>query len=186
MEAICEVLSSRLPNDGLALEIASGTGEHVIAFAALNPALQWQPTDIDPKRVDSINAWRAQTGATNVLPAVQFDASQDQWKGERAHFAFLSNLLHIVSSKDANAIVKTMVGPLEPGGSCVIYGPFLRTDGFASEADERFDASIREERPSAGYKVIEDVEAELKALGLHALERIAMPANNLMIIAQRP
>lgn len=183
--AICEVLASKLPKGGLALEIASGTGEHVIAFAALNPALLWQPTDIDPERVESINAWRAQTGATNVLEALEFDASTSAWEGQKAQFAFVSNLLHLVSRADAEAVLTTMIGALGPGGLCAIYGPFLRSEGFASEADAQFDASIRTERPLAGYKLIDDVEAQLSSLGLVDLERVTMPANNLMVLGHK-
>ena len=42
-DAIAAVLRDILPRDGLVLEIASGSGEHAVHFAALFPGLTWQP-----------------------------------------------------------------------------------------------------------------------------------------------
>jgi methylase of polypeptide subunit release factors len=54
-EPILAVLKRILPARGLVLEIASGTGEHGVYFAAALPHLTWQPSDHDP---DALTASR--------------------------------------------------------------------------------------------------------------------------------
>ena len=64
---IAEVLKAVLPARGLVLEVASGTGEHVLHFAREFPKLLWQPSDPEPAALRSIEAWRAESGP--VQPA---------------------------------------------------------------------------------------------------------------------
>jgi Protein of unknown function (DUF938) len=53
---IREVLIRVLPKKGIALEIGSGTGEHVISFAKARPGLVWLPSDPDSASRASIKA----------------------------------------------------------------------------------------------------------------------------------
>ena len=71
-EPIVEVLRELLPDRGLALEIASGTGEHVMHFASLFPKLLWQPSDAEPAALRSIQAWplRAPSDTTSMYCSV--------------------------------------------------------------------------------------------------------------------
>ena len=57
-EPIADVLAEWLPENGLVLEIASGTGEHATFFAERFPVLAWQPSDIHADALSSIAAWR--------------------------------------------------------------------------------------------------------------------------------
>lgn len=65
-DAIVEVLREALPPSGLVLEVASGSGEHSVYFAAAFPHLDWQPTDADPSALESIVAWREEVGLPNL------------------------------------------------------------------------------------------------------------------------
>ena len=65
---IGDVLAEWLPPSGLVLEIASGTGEHALAFARRFPNLDWQPSDPDPEALASIAAWQAE-GPANLQAA---------------------------------------------------------------------------------------------------------------------
>ena len=70
------VLQDYLPQRGLVLEIASGSGERVVHFArASDPGLVFQPSDADPAARGSIDAWIAALGLTNVRPAAAIDAT---------------------------------------------------------------------------------------------------------------
>src|SRR6266702_8112681 len=52
-EAILQVLRRVLPPQGLVLEVASGSGEHAAYFAERLPSLIWQPSDLDPRRLQA-------------------------------------------------------------------------------------------------------------------------------------
>ena len=58
-QPILEVLRTLLPATGRALEVASGTGQHVAWFAAALPGWTWQPSDAQAEHFDSIRAWCA-------------------------------------------------------------------------------------------------------------------------------
>ena len=76
---ITEVLAAHLPTSPLRLlEIASGTGQHALYAARALPHATWQPSDIDPTRIASVNAWRSD-GPDTLLPAIELDASAPDW-----------------------------------------------------------------------------------------------------------
>ena len=63
----------------MVLEVASGTGEHVVHFAAALPGLTWQPSDPDADRRTSIDAWA--TGMPNIRAALELDAAASRLAG---------------------------------------------------------------------------------------------------------
>lgn len=181
-DAIVAALTPLLPSSGYALEVASGTGEHVIALAKTCPGLIWQPTDIDDERLESIAAWTAHSSLPNVAPPLHYNAVETTWPGPPMDAVFLSNLTHLISEDDAKTLLAHLASALAPGGLLAIYGPFKRGAAYASEGDARFDASIRAERPDAGYKDIGWVENQLASHRLRHQDTIAMPANNLLTL----
>ena len=94
-EHIAEVLREWLPQRGLVLEVASGTGEHAVYFAEAFPELEWQPSDAHPDALASIKSWRAAAGLPNVRPPVELDASAPQWPVEHADAVVNINMVHI-------------------------------------------------------------------------------------------
>src|SRR5918995_7372231 len=94
-DSILAVLTRVLPDRGTVLEIASGSGEHAVYFAAALPSLTWQPTDQDPVALRSIAAHRAAARLPNVRPALQLDASAAYWPVEHADVIVAINMLHI-------------------------------------------------------------------------------------------
>ncbi|MBW8754786.1 MAG: DUF938 domain-containing protein, partial [Sphingomonadales bacterium] len=82
-EPILEILRTVLPRNGLVLELASGSGEHVIHFAAALPTLTWQPSDPSVEALASIGAWVAAEKLQNVLPPLNLDATADTWPIDR-------------------------------------------------------------------------------------------------------
>lgn len=185
---ILEVLATRAPRSGAALEIASGTGQQVARFAEAFPGLDWQPTDIDPANLASIRAWSATARAGTIRPPRLLDAAVPGWAEAYGPVVLVIavNLLHLISDAEADQVLDGMASVLAPGGLCAIYGPFLRRDGFASMGDAGFDAHLRAQDPGIGYKRIDNVTDRLGAAGLDLPEIVEMPANNLMLLARRP
>lgn len=187
-QAIRDVLRGYLPVSGKALEIASGTGEHVLRLGHEHPQITWQPTDVDEERLKSIAAWQRSEGTENVLPAKYLDAGSSAWSGEFSEqdLILLVNLLHLISDVEGRNVVDEMAQALVPGGYAVIYGPFKRGEIFASEGDEKFHQSLRSQDVEIGYKSFEQIQEWQKMAGLLLLASVEMPANNLMLIAQKP
>lgn len=187
-DAILSVLARVAPERGRALEIASGTGEHVIAFAPETPGLTWQPTDLDPARLASIAAWIAEAEAGNILPPKRMDACAPGWGAAEGpvDLVLLVNLLHLISGAEADILLEEIAAALGPGGIALLYGPFLRDGEATSAGDAAFHASLRAQDPAIGYKDVAEVAATLTRHGLRLFETVRMPANNLMLCAERP
>src|ERR1700735_5857969 len=74
-EPILAVLKRLLPARALVLEMASGSGEHAAFFAKALPGASWLPSDIDPKALASIAAFRAGAAVPNLLAPVRLHAA---------------------------------------------------------------------------------------------------------------
>jgi SAM-dependent methyltransferase len=186
VDALCAALSSLAPASGNALEIASGTGQHVIRFAAALPGLIWHPSDPDPARRASITAWTQTASPANIASPIDLDVCTPGWaKGQQYDFIFLANLLHLVPAKAAQTCLTEMAHALKPGGRAVVYGPFLRDGKTTSQGDAEFHARLQVENPGAGYKDLMWVYAIWASAGLIAAAPHDMPANNLLLVADK-
>lgn len=183
-QPILDVLLKVLPVQGKALEIASGTGQHVAWFAASLPQWTWQPTDAMPAALDSIAAWVAEQGLLNVRPALVLDVMASEWLPGDAKFdlIYCANMLHISPWATCAALMQGAARHLTPGGVLVTYGPYLEDDVPTSEGNLSFDQSLRTQDPAWGIRRREDVEQQAARAGLRLLERHAMPANNLLLV----
>ncbi|MCE6959743.1 DUF938 domain-containing protein [Cereibacter sphaeroides] len=183
-EAILAVLQAEAPK-GRLLEIASGTGQHAARFARALPALDWQPSDLDPGNLRSIAAWRAHAAAPNLRAPIVLDAARPGWSADhRADAILIVNLLHLIPEPAAATVLAEAAAALLPCGRLFLYGPFLRDGRATSEGDAAFDASLRAQDPDVGYKDSRWVEERLAAAGLVS-RWTSMPANNLMLVARR-
>lgn len=188
MEPIAAVLTRHLPATGQILEIASGTGQHICNYSIRFPGLKWQPSDMNPDNIATITAWAESSGATNLHPPIILDATSQGWSkqwGEQDAI-LLINLLHLISNPETEALLDEVNRALAPGGRFMLYGPFRRGSAFASDGDKAFDAALRAQDPLIGYKDIEMIATRLADTGLSILDRIEMPASNIMMVAQRP
>jgi len=185
-DAITGLLRQHAAQTGMALEIASGTGQHVVAFATALPGLEWQPTEIDAARRHSINAWSAMAGLPNLRPAVALDATTPGWSKQHSDYdvIVLINLTHLISVPELRILFDEVAHALTPDGRFFLYGPFLRGGVATSEGDKTFHASLREKDPEIGYKDIADIGDWLQKAGLDVLQMQEMPANNLMFISE--
>ena len=181
-EPIVAVLRQVLPPTGTVLEVASGTGEHAAWFAAAFPRLLWQPSDPDPDAIASAAAWRAESGAANLLPPLRLDAAAAEWPVERADAIVCINMVHISPWSATEGLMRGAGRLLPPGAPLVLYGPYRRAAVPTAPSNEAFDASLKARNPAWGLRDLEAVAAEAEANGL-ALERVVeMPANNIVAL----
>lgn len=184
--AILDVLRAEAPVKGKLLEIASGSGQHAAAGAKVLPGLIWQPSDANPDNLISITAWAAHDPSPNLRPPMVLDAASPGWSQHwlGQDIILIINLLHLIPADMAAAILAEAALALGPMGKMMVYGPFLRDGQTTSEGDAAFDASLRAQDATIGYKDVAWVRARLAKAGLSS-RLIAMPANNIMIVGQR-
>lgn len=181
-EPIAAVLRNVLPERGLVLEVASGSGEHVLHFARLFPGLVWQPSDPDPAARTSIRAWRDEAGLLNLLEPLELNAAASEWPIEAADALLCVNMIHISPWSATEGLMRGAARVLASGAPMIVYGPYRRTGVVTAPSNEAFDRSLRGRNPLWGLRCLEDVADEAAAYGL-GLERVTeMPANNLALV----
>lgn len=185
-DPILDVLRPRLPASGLVLEIAAGTGEHAVHFAAAFPGLTWQPADQDSAALASIAAWRALKALPNLLPPLTLDATQPEgWPVQRADAIVNINMIHIAPWAAALGLMRGAGRILPPGGLLYLYGPYLEADVETAPGNLAFDASLKSRDPAWGLRQLDDVKNLAAAHRLAFADRIEMPANNLSLVFQK-
>lgn len=181
-EAIREVLARVLPPSGTVLEIASGTGEHAVAFATAFPALRWQPSDPDPVARASITAYRAEAQLPNLAEPLALDV-RGEWPIDRADAIACINMVHIAPWEAALALFAGAARLLAPGALLYLYGPYKFGGAFTAPSNEEFDRSLRSR--DARWGVRDVAELAKAAAGFTITETVAMPANNHSLIFRR-
>ena len=185
-DPILSVLKPRLPACGLVLEIAAGAGEHAVYNAAALPHLSWRPTDADAEALASIEAWRQHAGSPNLLPPLRLDAAEPEaWPVERADAVVNINMIHISPWAAAQGLMTGAGRVLASGGPLVLYGAYLERDVETAPSNLAFDESLKRRNPEWGLRQVEDVAALAAQNGLNLSERIAMPANNLILVFRK-
>lgn len=183
-EAILQVLRAHLPPRGVVLEVASGTGEHAAFFAPALAPLIWQPSDPDPELRRSIAAHAAEAACETLHSPLDLDATAETWPIQAADAVVCCNMIHIAPWSAAEGLLAGAGRILPPGGSLILYGPFI-VGGQTAESNRAFDASLRERDPAWGVRELDEVAAEADKRGLSLAETVAMPANNLSVIFHR-
>lgn len=184
-EPILDVLRRALPDRGLVLEIASGSGEHAAYFAARLPGLTWQPSDIDAASRESITAWAWESGVTSIRPPLHLDARDEPWPITRADAVVAINVVHISPWEATLGLLAGAARLLPPGGPLFLYGPYRRAGVPTAPSNEAFDASLRERNAAWGVRDLEAVVEAARAVGLRLDEVVEMPANNLSVVLRR-
>lgn len=184
-DAITQVLVDWLPPSGTVLEVASGSGEHAVHFAAAFPHLGWQPSDPDPAGLASIAAYRAEAGLANLASPLALDAAAADWPVGRADAILCINMVHISPWKATLGLFTGAARLLAPGASLILYGPYIEADVPTAASNLDFDANLRACNAEWGLRDRDAVEAAAADAGLAFADRRAMPANNLMLLFRR-
>jgi hypothetical protein len=184
-EAIVEVLSRVLPASGSVLEIASGSGQHVVHFAGRMPHLTFQPSEVAPANLASIRAWIAEACLANVRLPLELDVCADDWGVGPVEAIFNANMIHIAPWASAIGLFRGAARQLVEGGVLVLYGPFHVGGRPTALSNAAFDADLRRRDPSWGVRHLEEVSALAAQGGLTLEERVAMPANNQTLVFRK-
>jgi hypothetical protein len=185
-EPIHDILRSQLPERGLVLEIASGTGEHVVFFAARSAAdLIWQPTDPGADDRASIDAWVRETQLVNVRPAIALDAASPDWPIDKADAVVCINMIHISPWAATLGLIVGAARILPAGAMLYLYGPYARGGQHTAPSNAAFDEDLRRRNPAWGVRNLETVAEVAEASGFGPPTVFEMPANNLSVIFRR-
>ena len=182
---IAAVLAEELPEHGLVLEIASGTGEHAVHFAREFPALEWQPSDPDAQARASIVAYLADVVLPNLHPPLPLDAAAVDWPVAQADAILCVNMLHISPWEASEGLFAGAARVLDAGAPLILYGPYIEADVETAPSNLAFDESLKARDPRWGLRDIADVDALAARNGFARTRRVAMPANNLMLVYRR-
>lgn len=184
-DAILGVLRGVLPEAGLILEIASGSGEHLVHFARAFSGLTFQPSDPEDAALHSIAAWTQDAGVTNVLPPLTLDAASDHWPVEKAGAILCINMIHISPWHATEGLMRNAARLLRKGAPLYLYGPYRQAGVITAPSNEAFDASLKAQNPAWGLRDLEAVAALAKEAGFSPPAVTDMPANNLSVVFRR-
>jgi Protein of unknown function (DUF938) len=181
-DAILNILQGILPAQGCVLEIASGSGEHIVHFAERFPHLHWQPSDPEPAALASIAAWSAEAALPNIAPPLRLDVCAADWPIAHTDAILCINMIHIAPWVATLGLMTGAGRLLNPGALLYLYGPFREQNVSLAPSNADFDASLKARDPQWGLRWVHEVAEVASAHGLALCERIAMPANNLSLV----
>ena len=184
---IVNLIKRIAPEPGNALEIASGTGQHIVQLALSLPNIIWSPSDVEGERLKSISAWVESENLLNIKPPIYLDATETGWAKSlpKSNFILLVNLLHLISWDETETLIGELSIALKTKGIALVYGPFMRNGQLISEGDKNFHTSLIQTDPDIGYKNDLEMLTLFSNSGLVHLETVEMPANNAAFVLQK-
>jgi SAM-dependent methyltransferase len=182
---ILNLLERVLPKTGLVLEIASGTGQHVVHFAQALKGLSWQPTDMDAGCRRSISGWLATAELANVRQPLDLDVRALPWRVPTLDAIVCLNLIHIAPSSVATALFAGAGLALRETGLLYLYGPYSVQGRHTALSNAAFDSALRAENPEWGVRDLKEVESLAKDQGFDLAETIEMPSNNFSVLFRK-
>lgn len=182
-DPILAVLRTQFADRRSVLEVGSGTGQHAVYFAAALPWLSWQCTDL-ATQLPGIRQWLDEARLPNTPPPLALDVC-GPWPTGPYDAVFSANVLHIVGWPEVEAFFAGVGRVLDAAGVLVVYGPFNAGGTYTSASNRDFDAWLKARDPRSGIRDIEAVQALAAQAGLHAVDNMAMPANNRCLVWRR-
>lgn len=184
-EPIWRVLEPLLPPTGAVLEVGSGSGQHICAFALRRPDLQWIPSNPEAELNRSVVAWRQISGASALADPVQLDARAAWPRLPSLAGVVAINVLHVSPPETTEALLASAAHCVAVDGFLLIYGPFQKNGGHTSPGNAAFHASLQQQDPSWGLRAMEQVLQRAASLGWVEEATVAMPANNHCLVLRR-
>lgn len=177
-QPILDVLNQHFAQCSRVLEVGSGTGQHAVFMSQHLPHLVWQTSDQSDYH-QGIHAWISEEGGSNVLPPLQLKIGTEFDLPALYDGVFSANTAHIMQKAEVEALMAFVTDTLPTGGVFCQYGPFTENGEFSSQSNRDFHHSLLE-RGCGGYRDINELLDW--ATHLELVEKITMPANNLMLV----
>jgi len=184
-DPILAVLARVLPRRGVVLEIASGTGQHILHFANALPGLAWQPSDRDPELRESIALRVKEQQLANVNRPIDLDVTRLPWPLQTADAVVCINMIHVAPWSATLALLEGAKALLPTQHVLFLYGPYRRFGQHTSRSNEQFDSDLRAHDPEWGVRDLEAVSEAAASSGFVLAEVVEMPANNFSVIFKR-
>lgn len=184
-DAIAAVLRDILPERGVVLELASGSGEHIVHFAGLFPALEWQPSDPDSDALASIATWSGESGLPNIGAPLAINVQADDWSIDHADAMLCINMVHISPWEATIGLMRGAARLLATNAPLYLYGPYIRPDVETSPSNLVFDQSLRNRNRAWGLRQVDDMIDLARENGIIFCNLVEMPANNISLIFKR-
>lgn len=182
---ILDVLARVLPRQGVVLEVASGTGQHVIHFAKALPDLTWQPSDPDAELRESVALRVGEERLANVNPPIDLDVTSLPWPLQTADAVLCINMIHVAPWSATLALLEGAKAVLPTQHVLFLYGPYRRLGQHTSKSNEQFDSDLRTHNSEWGLRDLETVSQSAASSGLVLTEIVEMPANNFSLVFKR-
>jgi SAM-dependent methyltransferase len=182
---ILDVLGRVLPRHGLVLEIASGTGQHVVHFAKALPDLTWQPSDPDAELRESIVLRAREAQVANVNPPIDLDVTRRPWPLQTADAVVAINMIHVAPWSATLDLFEGAKALLSAEHVLFLYGPYRRNGHHTSQSNAQFDRDLRSRDPEWGLRDLEAVSDVAGRAGFVLAETVEMPANNFSLVFER-
>ena len=163
-EPIAEVLGDWLPERGLVLEIASGTGEHVVFFAERFPRLEWQPWDAHRTRLPRSPRGATPAALANVRAPVELDACAPEWPIGVADAVLNINMVHISPWASALGLLDGASRVLGRAAADPLR-PWLKAMSQTAPSNLAFDQDLKSRDPDWGLRRVEDFAAAAASAG---------------------
>lgn len=182
-DPILSVLKNILPEEGHFLEIASGSGEHIVHFAQHFKKSIWQPSDLEEDALLSIQAWCDYLKLKNVKAPLKLDTTtHHNWPEIGLDGILCINMIHISPWEATIGLMKKAGNLLKKDGILYTYGPYKKGGQHTAASNQSFELWLKEKDPRFGVRDLEAVEAEANLNGLALNEIIEMPANNFSLV----
>jgi hypothetical protein len=179
---ILTVLRRALPAEGLVLEVASGTGQHACFFAEEMPSLHWQPSDISPEALSSIEARVREADRDNLLRPISLDVTRRPWPLTSASAVLCINMIHIAPWEATEALFAGASVLLAAGQPLITYGPYRLHGKHTAPSNAAFDESLRARNPAWGVRDIDALEDVAEQASLRLQDKVTLPANNMALV----